>query len=322
MAGVLVFGETAEGQLLPVSFELAAAGRAAAEALGEPLVGALIGINLGRAAEEFRRPFKSLYLADSPHHEPYTAAVFADAAEAVIRQCSPSAVLFPHTSDTREWVPRLAFRLGTGLVTDCVAITSDGNGLSFTKPVYGGCALGEYRVHGSPSMATIREKVFAPDTQQLNGDLIEVNAAARPARTEVLEEVRESPLAGPRLKDAKVIVSGGRGIGGPEHWHYVEEAAAALGAAVGCSRPVADAGWLPSSYQVGLSGSNVAPDVYIAVALSGAVQHLSGISGARTVVAINTDPEAPIFGRARYGAVADYKEVLPAFTNRVRQLRG
>ena len=124
------------------------------------------------------------------------------------------------------------------------------------------------------------------------------------------------------LKDAKIVVSGGRGIGGPDNWHYIEEASAALGAAVGCSRPVADSGWVPSSHQVGLSGTSVSPDLYIAVGISGAAQHLAGISAARTVVAINNSAEADIFSRADYGVVGDYREVLPAFIERVKQLRG
>jgi electron transfer flavoprotein alpha subunit len=127
--------------------------------------------------------------------------------------------------------------------------------------------------------------------------------------------------AGPRLKDAKIIVAGGRGVGGKDNWHFIESAAATLGAAVGCSRPVADSGWVPSSHQVGLSGTLVAPDLYVAVGISGAVQHLTGISNAKTVVAINTDREAEIFSRADYGVVGDYKEVLPAFIERIEQLK-
>ena len=142
------------------------------------------------------------------------------------------------------------------------------------------------------------------------------------ARVTVLDEQSAAATAGPRFKDAKIIVSGGRGVGGPENWHYIEEASAALGAAVGCSRPVADSGWVPSSHQVGLSGTMVAPDLYIAVGISGAAQHLAGISAARTVVAINNSADADIFSRADYGIVDDYREVLPAFVERVKQLRG
>ena len=139
---------------------------------------------------------------------------------------------------------------------------------------------------------------------------------------EVLEEIREQAASGPRLKDAKIIVSGGRGLGGPENWKFVEELAQVLGAAIGATRAVTDAGWVSPSQQVGLTGSTVAPDLYITIGISGAVQHIAGISGARNVVAINRDGDANIFKYARYGIVGDWKQVLPAFTQRLKELRG
>ena len=138
----------------------------------------------------------------------------------------------------------------------------------------------------------------------------------------MLEEVREQATTGPRLKDAKVIVSGGRGLGGPENWKYVEELAQVLGAAVGATRAVTDAGWVTPSLQVGLTGATVAPDLYITIGISGAVQHIAGISGARNVVAINRDADANIFKYARYGVVGDWKQIVPAFTQRLKELRG
>jgi len=141
------------------------------------------------------------------------------------------------------------------------------------------------------------------------------------ARVTVLGEESAAGSGGPRLKDAKIVVAGGRGVGGPDNWHYIEEVSAVLGAAVGCSRPVADAGWIASSHQVGLSGASVAPDLYIAVGISGAAQHLAGITAAKTVVAINNSADAGIFERADFGVVDDYREVLRGFVERVKQLR-
>jgi electron transfer flavoprotein alpha subunit len=137
----------------------------------------------------------------------------------------------------------------------------------------------------------------------------------------VLEEVREEAASGPKLKDAKIVVSGGRGLGAPENWKYVEELAQVLGAAVGASRAVTDAGWVSTSHQVGLTGATVAPDLYIAIGISGAVQHVAGISGARNVVAINRDADANIFKYARFGVLGDWKAVLPAFIQRLKELR-
>src|SRR5581483_11568292 len=137
-----------------------------------------------------------------------------------------------------------------------------------------------------------------------------------------VDAVRAAPSAGPTLKDARVVVSGGRGLGGPENWHYVEELAAALGAAVGATRAVTDAGWVPPSLQVGLTGVTITPDLYVTVGISGAVQHIAGVTGAKNIVAINRDADANIFRHARFGIVGDYRQILPALTAKLRELRG
>jgi len=193
-----------------------------------------------------------------------------------------------------------------------------------TKPVYGGGVWGEFVIRGAPRMATIRTGIFGErgPSATAAGEVVRLDVAVPQAgRVTLLEEAAADAAGGVKLKDAKVIVSGGRGLGGPDNWHFIEAAAAALDGAIGCSRPIADSGWVPSSHQVGLSGTSVTPDLYIAVGISGAVQHLAGISNASTVVAINVDSEADIFTRANYGVVGDYREVLPAFIERVKQLR-
>ena len=206
---------------------------------------------------------------------------------------------------------------------DCTGVAVEAGSLVVTKPVNGGGVLAEFAVRGKPQLATLRASAFQPKAGGAAAEQVRLHVPSPTfARVTVLDEQSGAASAGPRLKDAKIVVSGGRGVGGPENWHYIEEASAALGAAVGCSRPVADSGWVPSSHQVGLSGTMVAPDLYIAVGISGAAQHLAGISAARTVVAINNSADADIFSRADYGIVEDYREVLPAFIERVRQLRG
>jgi electron transfer flavoprotein alpha subunit len=206
---------------------------------------------------------------------------------------------------------------------DCIALGAEDGALVASKPVYGGGVLGEFVIHGSPRMATVRVGTFAPHTGgAAAADIrrIEVPAPTL-GRVKFLDEASAPAASGPKLKDAKIIISGGRGLGGADNWHLIEQAAEATGAAVGCSRPVADAGWTLSSHQVGLSGTMVSPDLYIAVGISGAVQHLAGIGAAKTVVAINNDPEAEIFTRADYGVVGDCREVLPAFVKQLKQLR-
>ncbi|MBI4190614.1 MAG: electron transfer flavoprotein subunit alpha/FixB family protein [Betaproteobacteria bacterium] len=322
MAGVLVFGDTVGGELTPVSLEVATAGAGLADALGESLLGALIGDDLAVATREFRGGFSSLYLVEDKHYRPYTAQAYLNAAQKVIEACSPSVVLFAHTLGTREWVPRLAAHLDTGLVMDCTVLAAEGKDLVVTKPVYGGGILGEFVVRGGPRMATVRSAVFDPSSAAVATEVVRLDVPVpAPGRVTFVDEATVAAAGGLKLKDAKIIVSGGRGLGGKDNWHFIEETAAALGAAVGCSRPVVDSGWVPSSHQVGLSGTCVTPDLYIAVGISGAVQHLAGISAAKTVIAINMDREADIFTRANYGVVGDFREVLPAFVERIKQLR-
>lgn len=323
MAGVLVFGEATENGVSRATLQVAAAGSKIAEQLGEPFIGALFGGTLEQPAAAFACGLGSLYLAEGTHYRPYTAEAAIAAARAIIDAAKPSIVLFVHGADTRDWVPQLAARIGAGLVMDCTGVSVDDGALIVTKPVNGGGVSAEYAIRGSPRLATVRASAFqaiggARAQQQIRLDV----PAPESARVTVLGEESAAASAGPRLKDARIVVSGGRGVGGPDNWHYIEAASAILGAAVGCSRPVADSGWVSSSHQVGLSGTMVAPDLYIAVGISGAAQHLAGISAARTVVAINNSADADIFFRADYGIVEDYREVLPAFVERVKQLRG
>ena len=322
MPGVLIFGDVADARLSAACARLATAGAKVARQLGEPLVGALVGAEVMRAAEEFTHGLERLYIVEGGHYRPYTAESYMAAAQKLIETTKPSVVLFAHGAETREWVPRLAARLGAGLVMDAADVAIEERALLATKPVNGGGVSAEYVIQSSPSMATVRTTGFEPSEAKAAPERVTVDVVP-PAGTgvTVLSEEGAATSTGPRLKDAKIIVSGGRGIGGPDNWHFIEEASAALGAAVGCSRPVADSGWVPSSHQVGLSGTSVSPDLYIAVGISGAAQHLAGITAARKVVAINNSPDADIFTRADYGVVGDYREVLPAFVQRVKQLR-
>jgi electron transfer flavoprotein alpha subunit len=232
-------------------------------------------------------------------------------------------VLLIHAPIGHELAARLAFRLNSGLVTDCTAMRVEGGELVLTKPVYGGSAIAEYSIATRPQVATLRPRAFeaveSPTAAEARIEALAVPDSAPAAQ--VLEEITEQTATGPRLKDSKIVVSGGRGLGGPENWHYIDELAQVLGAAVGATRAVTDAGWVPTSLQVGLTGATIAPDLYITVGISGAVQHIAGISGARNVVAINRDADANIFKYARYGVVGDWKQILPALTERLKELR-
>src|SRR5207244_2428185 len=185
------------------------------------------------------------------------------------------------------------------LVTDCVALKREDGALLMTKPVYGGSALADYALASTPAIATLRPGAFAPAEGAGWPEVVAVEVSPAPVRAKVVETVRAAASSGPTLKDARVVVSGGRGLGGPENWHYVEELAAALGAAVGASRAVTDAGWVPPGLQVGLTGTTVNPDLYVAVGISGAVQPMAGCSGARNLVPIHRAPDANVSRHGR-----------------------
>jgi len=326
MAGVLLVAEASGGQLPATMAELIAEGKRVASQLGSaaPVV-ALVGKNVQALAGTLGQlGVERVLVADSQTPGPPSPEWLVTAAEHAAQQVQPDVILLTHTAVGRELAAGLAYRLETGIVTDCTALRVDGGELVITKPVYGGSAIAEFSISSSPKVATLRPRAFeadeSPGAAQAQVEVLSVPSAD--ASVEVLEEIREQATSGPRLKDAKIIVSGGRGLGGPENWKFVEELAQVLGAAIGATRAVTDAGWVSPSLQVGLTGSTVAPDLYITVGISGAVQHIAGISGARNVVAINRDGDANIFKYARYGIVGDWKQVLPAFTQRLKELRG
>jgi electron transfer flavoprotein alpha subunit len=225
----------------------------------------------------------------------------------------------------RDLAPRLAFRLGTAATMDCVdlAIDPETKRLLQTKPVYGGNAQAVFTTDTDPQIVTIRTKAMsalAPDasrkgetaaiTPKIDASVIKVKTVDR-----VVEEV-----AGIKLEDAQVVVAGGRGIGSADGFKQLEELAKVLKGAVGASRPPCDNGWIKDTVQIGLTGKIIAPDIYFAIAISGSSQHMSGCSGAKTIIAINKDQEANIFRQARYGVVGDWKKVLPAFVQKIKEM--
>jgi len=325
MAGVLVIGEVSDGRVTKPSLEAVSVARRLSSTLNQPLQGALIGGgDLASIVRQFDFAFSSLSLVAGDRYAPYLGQPYVAAAEFLVTTLKPSVLLCPHSSQTRDWMPQLAAKLGSGLVMDCVDVDACEGGMAVKKPMHGGGVLGDLHVLGNLALATIRGGVFEAPVQSNVGSHVqwlEVPPPDRPARIRHLESIRTEPAEGPKLKDAKTIVSGGRGTGAHENWRWIEETAKVTGGAVACSRAIVDMGWLKWNHQVGLSGTIVSPDLYIAVGISGAVQHLAGISNAKIVVAINNDPDAEIFKRADYGVVGDCLEVLPAFIERVVELK-
>jgi len=324
--GVMVFCEIAEGKLAAIATELLGCGRKLADDLGEELSAVLVGSEVsGLAQEAIAFGADKAYVVDDALLKEYETAAYVSIMEKVAKEAMPQIILMGQTNIGRDLAPRLAFRLETSASLDCVelAIDPDSKLLQQTKPVYGGNARAIFTSESYPQIATVRAKAMTPlvKDDSRKGDVVTVDAGldASAIRTKVLETVVEE-VEGIKLEDADIVVTGGRGIGGPEGFQDLEALAKLLKAAVGASRPPCDNGWVPDTIQVGLTGKIVSPDLYIAVALSGSSQHLAGCSGSKNIVAVNRDPEANIFKEASYGVVGDWKKIIPAFTEKVKEL--
>ncbi len=324
--GVMVYGEIVEGRLASITTELLGCGRRLADELKEELLCVLVGDKLGEAPQKaIVYGADKVYTAEDALLKEYQTDSYVAVMEKVIKDISPRVVLLGQTSVGRDLAPRLAFRLGVSLSMDCIELSIDPGTklLQQTRPVYGGNARAIFTSETFPQMATVRQKAMSPlePDESRKGEIIAVKVALDPAkiRTKVVETVKEE-VVGIKLEDAQTVVAGGRGIGGPEGFKQLEELAKVLKGAVGASRPPCDNKWVPDTMQVGLTGKIVTPELYIAVAISGASQHMAGCSGAKNIVAINKDPEANIFKEARFGVVGDWKQVLPAFTGKVKEL--
>lgn len=325
--GILLCGEVTEGKLAPITLELLGIGRKLAGQSGEELSILLMGSGIGGLGQEaITFGADKVYIADDPLLENYNSDVYTLVATNLCQKILPSIVLLGQTDIGLDLAPRLAGRLGGGLSMDCIelAIDSETKLLVQTRPVFGGNALATMiSKTARPQMATIRSGSMVPadrdDSHQ--GEVIDVAAPVDPSmvKVKVIQRVKEE-VEGIRLEDAEVVVCGGRGIGSGENFEAIWELARILSGTVGGTRAACEGEWLPMTLQIGQTGKIVSPKLYIAVALSGAMQHIAGCSGSKCIVAINKDPEANIFKIAHYGIVSDYKEVLPSLTEKLKEL--
>jgi len=325
--GVLVVGEVTQGQLSGTTPEILAAGRTLATQAGTELAVGLVGDTLALAAQEaLRAGGERVYTVEDALLADGQVDLHLAALTELCRTVAPDIILLGRTALGRDLGPRLACRLGVGLLQDCLQVDLDAASgrLTATRPIYGGNVLARVQCTATPQIAALRPKAYAPlppdPTRQGDVVAVPVRLEASLARVTVVQQVRHES-AGVKLEEARIVVSGGRGLGGPGPFRELQELAGMLGAAMGASRAAVDAGWVPGTWQVGLTGKTITPDLYITVGISGASQHMAGCSGAKVIVAINKDAEANIFREARYGVVGDWQTVVPAFMEALRSLQ-
>jgi len=314
-AAVLVIAETRDGVVTPLTRELLGLAREIQAGVG--VVSLLFARTDAAAKDLIAHGADRVYWCEGA--EDYDAALWLPAAEQVAREAAPDVIVAGHTHSGAELAARLAFRLEGAVATGCTGIAREDGKLLFTRACYGGNVRETVSFAAAPALATVKAGIGEPrrdDARQ--GEIVMLAAPPVDARTRVVARERES--AGPsRLEDARVIVAGGRGLEGPEGFGVIKALADQLGGTVGASRVPCDLGWCPHSWQIGLTGKTVTPDLYIAVGISGAGHHLAGCGNSKTIVAINSDPDAAIFREARFGVVGDYRKVVPALVEALKK---
>ena len=324
-----VFVETNEdGTAKNVGIELLTPGKDMAAKQGGALVAVVIGNNVDEAVKAAsEHGADKVIVVEGPEYAHYTTDAYAIALVALVEKYGPTSMLIGATNNGRDLGPRVSCRLKTGLTADCTGLDIDeesGN-VAWTRPAFGGNLMATILCPDHrPQIGTVRPGVFKKsDAVAAAAEIIkeDIHVDAKDIRTQVLELIKEAEGENVDLEGAEIIVSGGRGVGGPEGFEPVKALADVLGATVGASRAAVDAGWIAHAHQVGQTGKTVGPKLYIACGISGAIQHVAGMSGSDCIVAINKDPEAPIFDIADYGVVGNLFEVLPVLTEEIKKAR-
>lgn len=323
--GIWIVIEQSKSEIRKVSLELLSQGRIIADKTGEPLVAVILGNGIANLAKNVAAyGADKVIIVDDNKLADYTTGAYTSILNKLIRKEEPQAVLLGNTAVGKDLAPRLSQRLGVGMASDCTGMESDEtNFLTFKRPIYGGKAIIELASTVRPILATIRPNTFplaAPDSLH-KAEVINETADIDPADLKaIIKEIVLAASERPELIEANIIISGGRGMKGPENYTILEQCADAIGAAVGASRAAVDAGWIEQKFQVGQTGKTVSPTLYIACGISGAIQHLAGMGSSKVIVAINKDPEANIFNLADYGIVGDLFEIIPMLTEEFKKL--
>ena len=322
MAEILVVYEIRDHQIKKVSFEATGAANMLAEQLGSSVSALFVGSGIADLAGEAGQYGASkAYVVDAPELEKYSPDVFARIIADTAREIGASHILMGATATGKDVMPRVAVHLNSALAQDIIGLKVEDGQVVYTRPIIAGKLHSDIVLKSEVQLATVRPNVFPAQEKPTEVETVQLSPQI-PAARAVVEEVLAESGGKLDVTEADIIVSGGRGMKGPENWHLIENLANVLGAAMGASRAAVDAGWRPHAEQVGQTGKTVSPSLYIACGISGAIQHLAGMSSSKYIVAINKDPEAPIFKVADYGIVGDVMEVLPRLTEEIKKLKG
>jgi electron transfer flavoprotein alpha subunit len=325
--GVWIFAEQRSGKVASIAYELLGIGRELADDLKTELSAVLFGAPESEAQDLVRWGADKVYYANNQILEQFNDEPYAKLLTFLINKYLPEIVLAGATPIGRSFIPRVAARLRTGLTADCTSLAIDmetGNLLQI-RPAFGGNIMATILCpNNRPQMATVRPRVMKRGSysEDKSGEIIHVERDGLSSHTKVLETVKEGSEHAVKLQEADIIVSGGRGLGDPKGFKLLEELAGILGGALGASRAAVDSGWIPYRHQVGQTGKTVCPKIYIACGISGAVQHLVGMQSSDIIVAINKNPDAPIFNIATYGIVGDLYEIVPLLIKKIKEAKG
>jgi electron transfer flavoprotein alpha subunit len=313
--------EQRDGIIKRSGFEAASAASKLARDLNSLSDALVVGDSISNLEEILKYGIQKIYHLKNTALVNYSSSAYSEAISSLVKEMDYDTLIMPNTTLGKDLAPRLSIKLGAACLVDCVKISLKGEELIFTRPSYAGKALLDIKLLSSKKVVTIRPNVFKAEivdgvakTEIIVRELSEVNLRSKVTSFKKSEGKMD-------VAEADIIVSGGRGMKGPENFHLIEELAEAFGGAVGASRAVVDAGWRPHNEQVGQTGKTVSPTLYVACGISGAIQHLAGMSSSKYIVAINKDKDAPIFNVADYGITGDLFEILPALTSEVKKIK-
>jgi|WetSurMetagenome_2_1015567.scaffolds.fasta_scaffold02191_2 electron transfer flavoprotein alpha subunit len=321
---ILAVAEQRDTKFKKSAFEVIRTARTIAEQTGDEVVALVIGNNVQAIAGELGRYGAQKVLAvQHAKLEKYSSTAYSKVIAEIVKKEQASVVLLSATAMGKDCAPRVAVKLDAGIGSDCIALNVDGESIVATRPVYGGKALSDIKINSAVKVFSLRPNVFPAGTNSGSAasvEVVDIPLTDSDFASIAIELVQASGTLD--VAEADIIISGGRGLKAAENFKMIEDLASVIGGAVGASRAVVDAGWRPHSEQVGQTGKTVSPSLYVAVAISGAIQHLAGMSSSKYIVAVNKDKDAPIFQTADYGIVADAFEIVPALTQEIKKLLG